>query len=68
MSADELHGKIAELVSDLPLRQREVFVLHTYEGLSYAEVAEAAGISVANVRSHLHLARQRLRRQLEKFL
>ena len=43
--------------SRLPPRQREVLVLITFEGLSPAEAAPAAGISEANVYSTLSLAR-----------
>ena len=67
-AAAELETIVAQLVSALPERQREVFVLHTYEGFSYAEIAHLTGISVANVRSQLHLARRRLREKLRPFL
>lgn len=66
--AAELAERVAQAVAHLPPRQREVFVLHTYEGFGYAEIAELAGISLANVRSQLHLARQRLREQLKPLL
>ena len=44
----------------LPLPQRVVVVLHHFEGLSYAEVAQVTQSSVASVRSHLHRARRAL--------
>lgn len=66
--AADLAERVAEAVAQLPPRQREVFVLHTYEGFGYAEIAELAGISLANVRSQLHLARQRLRERLKALL
>ena len=62
--AAEQGAIIAATVSGLPPRQREVLVLHVYEGLSIAEVATALETNTTNVRANLHYARQRLRVQL----
>lgn len=62
--AAEQGERIAAMVSGLPPRQREVFVLHAYEGLSTAEAAGVLGISESNARANLHFARQRLRELL----
>lgn len=59
---------IASVVSALPPRQREVLVLHAYEGLTTAEVADVLGLSEQNVRTNLHLARRRLKQQLAPYL
>jgi len=64
----ELGARIVELVGGLPVRQREVLVLMSYEGLTAAETAEVLGTTTANVHSTLHVARERLRRQLAPFL
>jgi RNA polymerase sigma-70 factor (ECF subfamily) len=63
-AADELGRLIAERVSALPPRQREVLILLAYEGLSSQEVAEVLGMSQANVYATLHVARKRLRKEL----
>ena len=65
---NELQRLVAASVSALPPRQREVFVLLTYEGLSVEDAAEALGITPANVHSTLHIARTRLREQLASYL
>lgn len=62
--ASELSRLIAARVSALPPRQREVLILITYEGLAPREVAQLLGISEANVYATLHVARQRLRKEL----
>jgi len=64
--AAELGRLIAARVSALPPRQREVLILTTYEGLSPREAAEVLGISQANVHATLHVARERLRRELAR--
>lgn len=64
---EELKRLVATTVSALPPRQREVFVLLTYEGLTVEETAETLGISPANVHSTLYVARARLREQLAPY-
>jgi RNA polymerase sigma-70 factor (ECF subfamily) len=64
----EFHEFVAERVSALPPRQREVLILMTYEELTAAETALVLGISEANVHSTLHVARERLRRELAPYL
>lgn len=64
----ELGELVADRVSTLPPRQREVLVLIAYERLSPTEVARVLGISEANVHATLHVARGRLRTQLGPLL
>jgi hypothetical protein len=64
MSDAEQAERIARLVSALPPRQREVFLLHACEGLAPAEIAAVLGIEESNTRANLHFARQRLKEWL----
>jgi RNA polymerase sigma-70 factor (ECF subfamily) len=66
--AAELGQRIAQEVSRLPARQREVLVLVTYEGLSIRETASVVGISEGNVHSTLSAARARLKVRLARYL
>lgn len=65
---NELADVVAQQVSALPPRQREVLVLTAYEGLSIAETAATLEMSEANVNSNLHAARKRLREVLRPYL
>jgi RNA polymerase sigma-70 factor (ECF subfamily) len=65
---EELRRLVAQQVSGLPPRQREVMVLITYEGFSPQQTAELLSIDVTNVHATLHHARSRLRKSLEKYL
>jgi RNA polymerase sigma-70 factor (ECF subfamily) len=65
--AGELAEIIAQLISALPPRQREVLVLSTYENLDPSEIASLLQISQANVYATLHVARERLRSQLAPY-
>jgi RNA polymerase sigma-70 factor, ECF subfamily len=58
---------IANRVSSLPPRQREVMVLSAYEGLSPKEIAGLLGITEANVHATLGVARERLRKELAPY-
>ena len=55
-------------VAELPTEQRAVFVLRTFEEMSYAEIAEALSLSPGTVMSRLFRARERLARALEPYL
>ena len=56
---------LAEAVDTLPSEQRRVFVLREIVGLSYAEIAEETGSTVASIQMLLFRARRSLRQQLE---
>lgn len=58
--ATELNDALARLAT----RDRDALLLHVWEDLSYAEVAEALDIPVGTVRSRLNRARRRLRSAL----
>lgn len=66
--AGELASIVAAHVSGLPPRQREVLVLIAYHDHSIADAAGVLRISEANVRTNLHLAREKLRRDLAPYL
>jgi RNA polymerase sigma-70 factor (ECF subfamily) len=55
---------VTDALAALPFPQRTVVVLHHFEGLSYAEVAEVSGSSVPAVRSNLFRARRTLGKKL----
>ncbi|UUU31664.1 RNA polymerase sigma factor [Streptomyces sp. CA-210063] len=68
--ADELVGRMEDsdrlaaahaALAKLRRREREVFALCVWSGLSYAAAAEALDVPVSTVRSRLARARQRLR-------
>lgn len=56
---------IRGIVDSLPQNYRTVLVLAEFEGLTNAEIAEVAGISLDTVKIRLHRARTRLRKEFE---
>ena len=61
-----LMDRLEAALGTLSERERAVFVLREMEGLETPEVAKALGITSITVRRHLSLARERLRKNLER--
>ncbi len=53
-------------LESLPLRQKELVLLRAMAEHSYEEMASLSGLSLANVKTQLHRAKQSLARCLEK--
>ncbi|QEI09131.1 sigma-70 family RNA polymerase sigma factor [Pigmentiphaga aceris] len=60
MSSQAVNALLAA-IGELPLRCREAFILHKFDGLSQAEVARQMGISVTMVERHIKLGMQACR-------
>jgi RNA polymerase sigma-70 factor (ECF subfamily) len=61
----DMNECIRGIVESLPDNYRSVLVLSGFEGLTNAEIAEVAGISLDTVKIRLHRARVRLKKALE---
>ncbi|MFW6161479.1 MAG: RNA polymerase sigma factor [Planctomycetota bacterium] len=60
----EVGERIAAAVAALPVAQREVFILKTYDELTYAQIAQALGRPVGTVKTQMRAALGKLRRDL----
>lgn len=65
--AAELEDAIAVAVEALSTRQREVFKLSRFHGLSYTEIASVLDVAPQTVANHMSAALSALRRQLAPF-
>lgn len=63
----ELRDVLNAALDALPEEYRTVIVLRDVEGLSNDEVAEALGLTVANVKTRVHRGRLFLRKQLAEY-
>ena len=58
---DELATAVRGILQDLPEEQRQTFLLHHYESLTLAEVADAMHTSLPTAKSRLRLVKEKLR-------
>jgi RNA polymerase sigma-70 factor (ECF subfamily) len=65
---EELRKKIEQEIDNLPPDFKAVFILKTYEDLSYDQIAQALKISKGTVMSRLFRARERLQKSLKGYL
>lgn len=64
----EMKDLIKSAVDALPEKQRTVFILNKYEGLSPKEIAEILGISANSVEVRIHRAKLNLQKKLSSLI
>ncbi len=62
----ELKEKVDSIISELPERQKDIFVLSRYKGLSHKEIAEKLGIKTKTVEYHIALAVRHIKGSLSE--
>lgn len=65
-AAPAVFGELADVLADLPYRQRAVLVLRYYDGLSESEIADALGCRVGTVKSLASRGLARLKKVIER--
>jgi len=63
---EEHEEDVVLAVMHLPVRLREVVLLHYYQGMSTIEIADSLGIAQSSVAGRLKRAREKLRTALER--
>jgi RNA polymerase sigma-70 factor (ECF subfamily) len=59
-------GELTHALGAIPTRQRQALLLREFQGLSYEEIADQLGVSVAAVETLLFRARRSVAQQLER--
>ena len=62
--AEDLRVRLWQAVETLGPELREVFLLYTFQGLKYRDIADLLDIPLGTVMSRLHAARRRIRQHL----
>ena len=68
LDAEELRGKVAEAINQLPENQKVAIILNKYEQKSYEDIAGILNCSTMAVKSLLSRARSNLRQTLVKYV
>lgn len=58
---EELYVRLQELMTALPDKCREIFILGCVEGMSYREIAEQLGVSVNTVKTQVKIAYKKIK-------
>jgi RNA polymerase sigma-70 factor (ECF subfamily) len=64
----ELERVVQKVISALPEKYREVFILSAIQHLSYQQISEIVGRSLASVKTDIHRARLQVRKQVKEYL
>ena len=68
MLSEEMEKRLQNALDSLPEIEREILILHRFQGLKYREISEIVGVPVGTVRSRMHSAMDRLRRAVKDLL
>lgn len=66
--ADELERQFQKAIASLSPMQRTVFVLREIEQIPFDDIRKATGWSAVQIKSNLYIARQKVRKAIEKHL
>jgi RNA polymerase sigma-70 factor (ECF subfamily) len=61
----ELLSRLEDAVASMPRKQREIFLAHRLDDMSYAEIAHRAGLTVRQVERHMARAIYKLSKQMD---
>lgn len=61
----DLLGRMEEAMLNMPKLQREIFMAHRLDDMSYGEIAERTGLTVRQVERHMAKAIYKLVKQLD---
>jgi len=62
----DLLRRLEEAVSNLPRLQREIFMAHRLDNMSYGEIGRRTGLTVRQVERHMARAIYKLAKQLDR--
>ena len=64
LDAEKIMALLDRAVSELPTRQRQVFLLHYFEGQTFNEIATITGVTIGALKASYHHARKKIEKAL----
>lgn len=68
MESKELEKSLKKIISELPSKRREVFLLSRFDKLTYAEIAATLNISIKTVETQMSRSLKHIRKSLKIIL
>ncbi|MBD2751261.1 RNA polymerase sigma-70 factor [Spirosoma validum] len=62
---EELYHDVEDAINAMPLKRRQIYVMHRFEGKKYQEIADELNLSLRTVESHLYQAIHQIRNALK---
>ncbi len=63
---DELHHLIERTINSMPLKRRQVYVMHRFESKKSKEIAEEMNISQRTIEAHIYMALKQIQATLKE--
>ena len=67
VNADEIQRKLRRAITELPDKQRAVFLLRYYEEMPYREISEITGTSEGALKASYHLAAKKIEQKIKAY-
>lgn len=62
---EELYHDVENAINNMPLKRRQIYVMHRFEGKKYQDIADELDLSLRTVESHLYQAIRQIRKALQ---
>ena len=63
----EFRNRLQRALEELPVEQREVFIMKEFSGMKFREIADAVGSNENTVKSRMRYALERLQQELADY-
>lgn len=62
---EELYHDVEDAINAMPLKRRQIYVMHRFEGKRYQEIADELNLSLRTIEAHLYQAIHQIRNTLK---
>ena len=62
---EELYNDFQDAINAMPLKRRQIYLMHRFEGKKYHDIAEELDLSTRTIEAHLYQANRQIRELLQ---